>query len=231
MLIGGIQKLTLLDYPDRVAATIFTAGCNLRCPFCHNAPLVTDINKEYLIPESEILSFLSKRVGILDGVVITGGEPTLMRDLPEFIGRIKALGYDVKLDTNGTNPEMLEHLIENKLIDYVAMDIKNSLERYAVTSGVGEDLGLDAIKRSADVLMQNKIDFEFRTTVVSPYHTEEDFERIGQWLGGDEKYFLQSFVDSGNLVGCDVYSATKEEMTRFLNKLKQYVQNAQIRGI
>ena len=231
MLIGGIQKLTLLDYPGRVAATIFTAGCNFRCPFCHNAPLVTEIDKNYFVDEEEILSFLKKRVGILDGVVITGGEPTLMSDLPEFISKIKAMGYDVKLDTNGTNSDMLEYFINNKMIDYVAMDIKNCIEKYPETAGVSESFDLESVKKSAKMLMQGAVDFEFRTTVVSPYHTEDDFERIGRWLSGDEKFFLQSFVDSGHLVGDGVYGATKEEMQLYLNKLKQYVKNAQIRGI
>lgn len=231
MLIGGIQKLTLLDYPGRVAATIFTAGCNFRCPFCHNAPLVTGIDKSHFIDEDEILSFLKKRVGILEGVVITGGEPTLMPDLPEFISKIKSLGYDVKLDTNGTNPDMLEYLINNKMVDYVAMDIKNCLEKYVVTSGVSNTFDLECIKISAEILMQNRVDFEFRTTVVSPYHTEEDFERIGKWLAGDEKFFLQAFVDSGNLVGNGVNGVTNEEMTAFCSTLKGYVENAQIRGI
>ncbi len=231
MLIGGIQKLTLLDYPSKVAATIFTVGCNFRCPFCHNAPLVNKVEKNCFIDEDEILSFLNKRVGILDGVVITGGEPTLMTDLPEFISKIKALGYKVKLDTNGTNPEMLEYLINNKMIDYVAMDIKNCLEKYPETAGVDDSFDLGAVKRSAEMLMQNAVDFEFRTTVVSPYHTEEDFERIGQWLAGEEKFYLQAFVDSGNLVGDGVYVVTKEKMVSFCNVLKQYVENAQIRGI
>ncbi len=231
MIIGGIQKLTLLDYPGKVAATIFTAGCNFRCPFCHNAPLVNDIDKYSFMDEEEVLTFLGKRVGILDGVVITGGEPTLMSDLPEFISKIKAMGYRVKLDTNGTNPEMLEHLIDNKMIDYVAMDIKNCLEKYHETSGVDDSFDLEGIKRSAEILMQGKIDFEFRTTVVKPYHTEEDFDRIGQWLVGDEKFFLQSFVDSGNLVGDGVFGATIEEMEAYCNKLTHYVKNAQIRGI
>ena len=231
MVIGGIQKLTLLDYPGKVAATIFTAGCNFRCPFCHNAPLVTDINKEYFISEDEIFGFLKKRVGILDGVVITGGEPTLMKDLPEFISKIKALGYQVKLDTNGSDPDMLQYLIDEKMVDYVAMDIKNALPKYPETAGVDGSFDLDAIKRSADILMQGKVDFEFRTTVIHPYHTEDDFEQIGKWLAGKEKFFLQSFVDSGNLVGQGVYGATKEEMIAFRDKLKLYVENAQIRGI
>lgn len=231
MLIGGIQKLTLLDYPGRVAATIFTAGCNFRCPFCHNAPLVTEIDKSCFIDQGEIISFLKKRIGILDGVVITGGEPTLMPDLPKFISEIKALGFDVKLDTNGTNPEMLEQLINEKMIDYVAMDIKNCIEKYVVTAGVDESFNIESIKRSAEILMQNKVDFEFRTTVVLPYHTVEDFEEIGKWLAGKEKFYLQCFVDSGNLVGNGVYAATKEEMVMFCSKLRQYVENAQIRGI
>ena len=231
MVIGGIQKLTLLDYPGKVAATIFTVGCNFRCPFCHNAPLVNDINKYSIIDEEEILAFLRKRVGILDGVVITGGEPTLMPDLPEFISRIKAMGYLVKLDTNGTDPDMLQHLINNKMIDYVAMDIKNCLEKYRETSGVDESFDIECIKRSAELLMQGNIDFEFRTTVVKPYHTEEDFDRIGQWLKGEEKFFLQSFVDSGNLVGDGVFGATREEMEAYCNILTHYVKNAQMRGI
>ena len=230
-MIGGIQKLTLLDYPGRVAATIFTVGCNFRCPFCHNAPLVNRVDKNSFIDKGEILQFLKRRVGILDGVVITGGEPTLMSDLPEFISEIKAMGYSVKLDTNGTDSEMLEYLINNRMIDYVAMDIKNCLEKYCDTAGVDCSFNLDAIKRSAEILMQNKVDFEFRTTVVLPYHMEEDFDRIGEWLAGDEKFFLQAFVDSGNLVGDGVHGATKEEMLTFCNKLKQYVKNAQIRGI
>ena len=231
MLIGGIQKLTLLDYPGKVAATIFTVGCNFRCPFCHNAPLVNKVEKNCFIDEEEILSFLNKRVGIIDGVVITGGEPTLMTDLPEFISKIKALGYNVKLDTNGTNPEMLEYLINNKMIDYVAMDIKNCIEKYTETAGVDDSFDLGVVKRSAEILMQNAVDFEFRTTVVSPYHTEEDFERIGQWLAGEEKFYLQAFVDSGNLVGDGVHGVAKEKMVSFCNVLKQYVENAQIRGI
>ena len=231
MLIGGILKLTLLDYPSKVAATIFTSGCNFRCPFCHNAPLVNDIDLNCFIEEEEVMSFLKKRVGILDGVVITGGEPTLMKDLPEFILRVKALGYAVKLDTNGTDPDMLEYLINNKMIDYVAMDIKNSLEKYHTTAGVSSSFDLEAVKRSASILMQNKVDFEFRTTVVSPFHTEADFESIGKWLKGDEKFFLQSFVVSGNLVGDGVFGATEEEMNTYCRILKRYVQNAQIRGI
>ena len=230
MKIGGLQKLTLLDYPGKVACTVFTVGCNLRCPFCHNAPLVTHIAHTPTMDENEFFSFLKKRQGILDGVTVSGGEPTLMRDLYDFIARIKDLGYDVKLDTNGTDPDTVEKLINNKMIDYVAMDIKNSIEKYAITCGLDPDYDVSKIKYTAKMLMEGNLDFEFRTTLVSPYHTPNDFESIGQWLCGDEKFYLQAFVDSGDLVGTGVRGILHNEACECLDKLLPYVKNAQLRG-
>lgn len=200
MIIHGFQKMTLLDYPGRVACTIFTAACNLRCPFCHNAGLVTKIENTQRIDESEVLAYLQKRKGILDGVCITGGEPTLQKDLADFIRKIRALGYAVKLDTNGTNPAVLQALLDEGLLDYVAMDIKNIPEKYEATVGV-PSFDVTPIQQSIDLLLAGRVDYEFRTTVVAEYHTPEDIGEIARWLAGAPRYFLQPFVDSGNLIG------------------------------
>ena len=200
MIIHGFQKMTLLDYPGKIACIIFTAACNLRCPFCHNAGLVTKIEDTERICENEILAYLKKRQGILDGVCITGGEPTLQRDLADFIRKIKALGYAVKLDTNGTNPETLSALLDEGLLDYVAMDIKNTQQKYALTVD-RPDFDLAPIQKSIDLLLEGRVDFEFRTTVVAEYHTPEDIAQIAQWITPAKKYFLQPFVDSGNVIG------------------------------
>ena len=203
MIIHGFQKMTLLDYPSKVACTLFTAACNLRCPFCHNAGLVTSINAAERIDEEEILSYLKKRRGILDGVCITGGEPTLQKDLADFIRRVKALGYAVKLDTNGTNPDLLAALIDEGLLDYVAMDVKNSKQKYAATVGLA-DYDLASVEKSVSLLLEGRVDYEFRTTVVAEYHTPADIADIAGWIKGAPRYFIQPFVDSGNLIGsCD----------------------------
>ena len=230
-LIVGLQKLTLLDFPGRVACTLFTRGCNFRCPFCHNASLVVRAEEQKPYSNAEILAFLKKRQGILDGVCITGGEPTLMRDLPEFIAEIKALGYAVKLDTNGTRPYVLDRLISEGLVDYVAMDIKNSPQKYALTVGLPENYDLTPIMESKEILMRGRVDFEFRTTVAKPFHSEEDFIKIGEWLKGDEKYFLQQFKDSGDIIGQEISSFNESEMGKFLNLLLPFVPNAQLRGV
>ncbi len=203
MIIHGFQKMTLLDYPSKVACTLFTAACNLRCPFCHNAGLVTSINAAERIDEEEILSYLKKRRGILDGVCITGGEPTLQKDLAAFIRRVKALGYAVKLDTNGTSPDLLAALIDEGLLDYVAMDVKNSKQKYAATVGLA-DYDLASVEKSVSLLLEGRVDYEFRTTVVAEYHTPADIADIAGWIKGAPRYFIQPFVDSGNLIGsCD----------------------------
>lgn len=228
MRISGLQKTTLLDYPGKVACTVFLAGCNLRCPFCHNASLVVR-PAEDVMEEDEFFAFLRKRKGILDGVCVTGGEPTLRTGLPEFLGKIKAMGYLVKLDTNGTNPEMLEKLISDGLVDYVAMDIKNAPSRYAEICG-GVDV-LEAVKKSAELLMKGTLDYEFRTTCVSPYHDIAAMEEIGQWLSGAKQYYLQQFVNSGDLIGTNVSELSKEKMEELRQAVLPYIENTHLRGI
>ncbi len=228
MKISGLQKLTLLDYPGRMACTVFTYGCNFRCGFCHNALLVTEENND-IISEDEFFSFLRKRQGILDGVCISGGEPTLQSDLTEFIEKAKALGYSVKLDTNGSRPDVLKSLIDKKLIDYVAMDIKNSIEKYSMTCGCEVDIS--AIKESVSTIIESGIDHEFRTTTVKEYHTAEDFESIADWLKGDSKYFLQHFEDSGNLIGDNLSPLSKDEMTTLAENIRDKLPNVAVRGV
>lgn len=230
MRIQGLQKLTLLDFPERVACTVFFAGCNFRCPFCHNASLVVDIPPEGDVTEDEFFSFLKKRRGILDGVCITGGEPLLQPGIEDFIRRIKELEYAVKLDTNGSFPEKLKSLVEEGLVDYVAMDIKNCPEDYGVTAGVS-NLDVAPIIESVAYLKEGHVPYEFRTTVVKNYHTKESVEKIGQWLRGTERYFLQNFVDSGDLIGKDTEGCSEEEMKEFLEVVRKYVPSAEIRGI
>ena len=230
MRIQGLQKTTLLDYPEKVACTVFTAGCNFRCPFCHNASLVVDIPSEAEITEEAFFSFLKKRQGILDGVCVTGGEPLLQPGIEDFIRKIKELGYCVKLDTNGSFPEKLKYLVKEKLVDYVAMDIKNSLDAYDVTTGT-DGRFMKAIEESAAFLKEGHVPYEFRTTVTKDFHTREHFEKIGQWISGAEKYFLQSFVDSGDLIDSKICGCDEEEMKEFLNIVKTYVPNVRLRGI
>ena len=198
MELGGLQKLTLLDYPGQVACTVFTAGCNLRCPFCHNAGLVTR-PVEAGLQQEELLAFLKKRQGLLDGVCITGGEPLLHPDLPGLMQKIKDLGYRVKLDTNGTFPKKLQQILQDGLCDYVAMDIKNAPQRYGETVGVDGDTVLPAVQKSVELLLCGQVDYEFRTTLVAQLHSIEEFYELGPWLQGARHYYLQRFVDSGDL--------------------------------
>ena len=230
MRIQGLQKTTLLDYPEKVACAVFTAGCNFRCPFCHNASLVVNIPDESEITEEAFFSFLKKRQGILDGVCVTGGEPLLQPGIEDFIYKIKELGYAVKLDTNGSFPEKLRYLVEEKLVDYVAMDIKNSLDAYDATTGT-DGRFLEAIEESVAFLKEGKVPYEFRTTVTKDFHTREHFEKIGQWIQGAEKYFLQFFVDSGDLIDSKICGCDEEEMKEFLSTVKTYVPNVRLRGI
>lgn len=228
MKISGLQKLTLLDYPGKIACTVFTYGCNFRCGFCHNALLVTEENSDS-ISEDEFFAFLKKRQGILDGVCISGGEPTLQKDLYDFIKRVKSMGYAVKLDTNGTNPRLLKSLLEEKLLDYIAMDIKNSIEKYSFTCGCEVDI--NAIKESVSIIKESGIDYEFRTTTVREYHTREDFSSIADWLQGGSRYFLQHFEDSGNLIGDCLSPFDKDEMEAFAEVVRNKVPNVALRGV
>lgn len=230
MIIQGLQKLTLLDYPGKVACTIFTAGCNFRCPFCHNASLVIDTSANETIPEEEIFRFLTKRQGILDGVCISGGEPLIQDGIEEFIRQIKEMGYDVKLDTNGSFPDKLIRLVEAGLIDYVAMDIKNSQEHYGRTIGI-EDYDIRDVHRSVKYLMSRKVPYEFRTTVVREFHQRSDFASIGRWIRGAREYYLQQFVDSGDLIRPGLHGYNKEIMEQALEVVKKDVESAKLRGL
>ncbi len=232
MHIAAIQKTTLLDYPGKLACTVFLPGCNLRCPFCHNAGLVLpeQLRQERKeITQEELLEFLSRRKGKLDGVCISGGEPTLYDDLPELIRAVRKMGFLVKLDTNGTNPQMLEALMDERLLDYVAMDIKNSPERYRETCG-GVDV-LEQVQKSAALLMAGNVEYEFRTTVAGPLHTVESVARIGHWLRGAKQYYLQAFVDSGNLVGQGIFPLTETEIQALRQAVLADIPNTRIRGI
>ncbi len=227
MNIQGFQKLTLLDFPGKMACTVFTGGCNLRCPFCHNASLVNEPTC-YTSSADEVLEYLNKRKGILDGVCITGGEPLLQPDLEEYIRKIKDLGYSVKLDTNGYLPDRLEKLLNTGLVDYVAMDIKASKENYRNAAGIPIDI--EKIEKSVELLKNGKIPFEFRTTVVKGIHSVNEFKLIAEWIKGTKKYFLQRFKDSGDILGngCDGFS--DGEMNEILSIVKAIIPEAEIRG-
>lgn len=236
MLILGLNKTTLLDYPGRVAATLFTGGCNFRCPYCHNKDIV--LKNEAVVPyeESEVFSFLEKRRRVLTGVCITGGEPTLHPDLPDFIRRIRESGYCVKLDTNGSNPEMLEALIGDGLIDYCAMDIKNSPAKYGLTIGLdGQALSsfdLSAIKASVKILMsQQTIPYEFRTTIVRELHEKKDMLAIAQWIAGADAYFLQSYTDSEGVLCRGFHAHSEETLRSYASLCQKFVPNTSLRGI
>ncbi len=229
MRIAGLQKVTLLDYPGKIACTVFLHGCNLRCPYCHNPSLVLSLPVEPEMQLPELTDFLLARQGKLDGVCVTGGEPTLYAELPTLLREIRKLGFAVKLDTNGTNPQMLQQILQQELVDYVAMDIKNSPARYVETCG-GIDL-LHQVQESVAILMRSDIDYEFRTTVCSPLHRPEDLRQIGQWLQGAKRYFLQQFVDSGDLLGDGVKALSVPELEQLHQSVLPYIPNTQIRGI
>lgn len=231
MFLAGIQKLTLLDYPGRVACTVFTAGCDLRCPFCHNASLALPGRPKDTLEESELLSFLKKRVGVLDGVAVTGGEPLLHPQLGALLGEIKALGYSVKLDTNGTFPARLREIVEAGLVDRVAMDIKAAPENYGKLVGI-ESFDIAPVRESAEYLMGCGTDYEFRTTAVKGLHTERDFEGIAEWIAGAKEYYLQGFKDSGDLIAAGGLAAfTAEEMERLADIVRPKLPCVRLRGV
>ena len=231
MKISGIQKLTLLDYPGTVACTLFTAGCNFRCPFCHNAGLVLPEQiEEASISEEEVMSFLKKRVGMLDGVAITGGEPLLHTDMPEFLEKIKNLGYKIKLDTNGSNPKLLKEIVNAGLVDRVAMDIKNAPTEYNKTAGCSVDM--EKIEESKDFLLTGTCDYEFRTTVVKGIHTKESIVAAAKWISGAKEYYLQQFKDSGNLIAPDAFEPFDEnEMHELADAVRPFVPTVEVRGV
>ena len=230
MRVSGLQKLSMVDFPGKLAATVFTGGCNLRCPFCHNAPLVLRVGETPELTAEEVLTFLRSRRGLLDGVVLSGGEPLLQRDAAAFLREVKSLGFAVKLDTNGCFPEALAAILEEGMVDYVAMDIKNRPEKCPGTVGIP---GFDAapVLESAELLRRSGVDYEFRTTVVKEFHTAEDIRAIGEWLNGSKRYFLQQFVDSGDLVGCGCSSLTPLELQTFARMAEPYFDSVAIRGL
>ncbi len=227
---NGFQKLTLLDYPGKVACTLFTSGCNLRCPFCHNASLVTHIDNSNIYKKEEILAYLRKRQGILEGVCISGGEPLLQAGIEDFISEVKNLGYSVKLDTNGFFPDKLISLVNKGLVDYVAVDFKNTYEKYAATTGI-ENLDVAPFKKTVEFLLSGKVDFEFRTTVVGGIHQTQDIVEIAKTITGAPRYFLQSFVDSGDLISGGLCAISPENMKNMADLARRFVPNTEIRGI
>ena len=230
MIIYGLQKLSLLDYPGKTACTFFTGGCNFRCPYCHNASLVVGLDEIEPIDTEEFFAFLNKRKNILDGVCVTGGEPLLQPDIEDFITRIKNIGYSVKLDTNGSYPEKLRSLSEKELVDYVAMDIKNSPEKYSLTIGT-DKVDFSKINESVSFLLNSDVDYEFRTTVVKEFHSRQDFEAIGEWIKGAKRYFIQSFIDSGDILNGAFTSRNRNELEEFRNIVLPFVKETQIRGV
>ena len=230
MKIQGLQKMTLLDFPGRVACTVFLGGCDLRCPFCHNAELL-DGTAPAVMDGEELLVFLKKRKGLLDGVAVTGGEPLLRgKELIDLAERIRELGYPLKLDTNGTHPERLREMIDRGLVSYAAMDIKNDPNRYAMTCGL-EQMDLSPVRESASLLLNGKTDYEFRTTVVAELHDEESFRKIGEWIQGAKRYFLQKFTDR-DTVPCEGFHAPENaDMGRYLEIVKEFVPSAELRGV
>lgn len=230
MKIYGLNKTTLLDYPGKVAATIFLGGCNFRCPFCQNSSLVLNPSTQPEIPVKEVLSFLKKRKGILDGVCITGGEPTLSPDLPELLREIRTLGYPIKLDTNGTHPALLKTLTEQNLIQMTAVDIKACPDNYPALCGLVHP-ELDAVKETVEFLKNGTLDYEFRTTVIRELHSEKDFIEIGQWLTGAKAYYLQAYRDSEEVLQPGFSSYTRKELEHFREILKRTIPLVELRGI
>lgn len=227
--IHGLQKLTLLDFPGHVACTVFLAGCDFRCPFCHNGGLVLG-GMTPLMDDAALLDFLKKRQGLLDGVAVTGGEPLLRPDLPRLLERIKALGYAVKLDTNGSHPAALRALVSDGLVDHVAMDIKNSPTAYAATVGVPE-LDLTPVAESAAFLLSGAVDYEFRTTAVAEFHTDASFAAIAQWIAGAKRYYIQCFTDRDAVLQAGLHAPTKEQLEHWADIVRPLVPSVALRGV
>ncbi len=227
--IHGLQKLTLLDFPGHVACTVFLAGCDFRCPFCHNGGLVLG-GMTPLMDDAALLDFLKKRQGLLDGVAVTGGEPLLRPDLPRLLERIKALGYAVKLDTNGSHPAALRALVSDGMVDHVAMDIKNSPAAYAATVGVPE-LDLTPVAESAAFLLSGAVDYEFRTTAVAEFHTDASFAAIAQWIAGAKRYYIQCFTDRDAVLQAGLHAPTKEQLEHWADIVRPLVPSVELRGV
>lgn len=229
MQIQGLQKVTLLDFPGRVACTVFLGGCNFRCLFCHNSSLLTHDAPAELDSEA-LLAFLKKRQGLLDGVVFTGGEPLLRPELPALLEQVKALGYPVKLDTNGSRPKALRSLLETGLLDYVAMDVKNSLRQYGQTCGL-PGMDTSAVEESVALLLEGRVDYEFRTTAVAEFHNDAFFQDIGKWIQGARKYAIQCFADRDSVLQNGLHAPEKAALLRWKSIVEPYVQEVLLRGV
>jgi len=229
MKINGYEKFSMVDFEGKIACTVFTGGCNLRCPFCHNGSLVIGDVKANQIDDGEVMEYLEKRRGLVDAVSVTGGEATLQPDLADFLRRVRALGYITKLDTNGLRPDVLKSLLDEGLVDYVAMDIKNSRESYGRTVGIeGYDVG--KVQKSVEYLLGGAVPYEFCTTVVLEYHRRSDFESIGRWIAGAERYYLQRFICSEGVMREGLHRYNDSIMEQALEIVKRDVPAARLRG-
>ena len=229
MKIHGLMKMTILDFPGKVACTVFLGGCDMRCPFCHNSELL-DPEAPAEMDENDLLAFLKKRQGLLDGVVFTGGEPLLRKDLPDLMRKIREMGFLIKLDTNGNHPDRLIEIVEEGLVDYVAMDIKNSPEKYGETIGI-PGFDITKVRKSVGFLLQGKVPYEFRTTIVRQFHDEESMRGIAEWIDGADRYYLQEFVDRETVKYSGLQACSKEQMETFLEIVKARVKEAELRGV
>ena len=229
MIIHGLQKMTLLDFPGQVACTVFLGGCEFRCPFCHNADLL-DMSAPGIMDDDKLLEFLKKRKGLLDGVAFTGGEPLLRKDLPELLARVRDIGYKIKVDTNGDHPDLLKEIVQAGLADYIAMDVKNSPARYAETIG-WETFDTAPVDESIQFLLSGQVRYEFRTTVVKQFHDEASFEAIAQWIDGADRYELQGFVDRDTVPFAGLEACSREEMEHFADIVRPHVKTVELRGV
>ncbi|MBR5233338.1 MAG: anaerobic ribonucleoside-triphosphate reductase activating protein [Clostridia bacterium] len=230
MIFHGFQKMTMLDFPGYVACTVFTPGCNFRCPFCHNSLLVTRMNDSEMYMEEDILSYLKKRQGVIDGICISGGEPLMHDDIFDFVKKVKDLGFLVKIDTNGSFPDKLQKLIDSGNIDYVAMDIKNCPDRYAETVDI-PGFDFEPVRKSVQILLSGKVKYEFRTTIVKEFHTPQDMVEIGKLIQGADKYFLQHFIESEGNIQQGLTPLCREEMENLRLSVVRFVKSAELRGI
>ncbi len=230
MVFHGFQKMTMLDFPGYVACTVFTPGCNFRCPFCHNSLLVTRMNDSEIYTEDDVISYLKKRKGVIDGICVSGGEPLMHNDIFDFVKKVKELDFLVKIDTNGSFPDKLEKLIDSGNIDYVAMDIKNSPEKYGETVAI-HDFDFSPVRKSVELLLQGKVGYEFRTTVVKEFHTPQDMVGIGELINGADRYFIQHFIESEGNIQQGLTPLSKEEMENLRLSVSGFVKNAELRGI
>lgn len=229
MRISGLQKLAMVDFPGKLAATVFTGGCNLRCPFCHNAPLVNRVAETPELSEEEVLAFLKSRKGLLDGVVLSGGEPLLQHDAADFLKKVRELGFAVKLDTNGCFPQVLADILQQELVDYVAMDIKNCREKYGETVGI-PNFDTAPVEESVRLLRSSGVEYEFRTTLVRELHRPQDLVSIGEWLNGSPRYYLQNFEDSGNTIKSGLNGFTALELQDFAALAAPFFGRVTVRG-